>query len=792
MSLVVSRSRRLLKTHHLASRPRPRTTLAIWALCVVGFGSIALVIGVATVVALLAWFGRFAGALPSPEQLTQQTPFQTTRILASDGRTDLFDLTDPQGGNRTIVPLSDMPRALIEGVIATEDAGFYSNPGFEIRAILRASIDDLTRQHIVSGASTITQQVVRNILLSPSERLDMSARRKIKEIVLAYQLTQTYSKDEILSVYLNEIYFGNHSYGIEAAAEGYFGKPAADLDLAESAMLAGLPQAPSEYDPYIRLDEVKRRQETVLQRMVDQGYITPAQAQAAESETLHFVDRRHALVAPHFVNYVGDLLLSQLGPERLYHSGYHVVTTLDDSLQRQTESAIQSDLKPLQGTAGNNVAVVALDPRNGQILAMVGSANYEDSTIAGQVNMALAPQASAGILSPLTFALALEKGQTLNSRIDPNPSVNLALGSPVTVASAAGLPVASGPVTLRQALGLGLDQPANTLIGQVGNQSFINLVTRLGVTDFAKRVQYGQDLHVAGAQVSPLEVAEMYAMLANAGTAHRASAVQKILAANGNVVAQTSYPGSKLLDPGVAYLVTNVLSDPSVRPPLSKNLFDVGYPVAVHFRVSDNRRDAWVSGYTPNLVVVVWLGRVNGQPLEDPNVAAHIWSDVVKAALKERPVEKFAVPSDVTTMSLCQNPDCSIHQSEYIIRGTQATAEDANAAALGTAPPTISTGRTPLVNRFASASPATITAPAVVPSTDNVTVPDLSGSSLDQARARLAALGLTDAPLVTYLSRTQLSMTQQRVAVGRVVGTAPAAGEVVATKTSIVLSVRSN
>ncbi len=792
MSLVVSRARRRVLAHHQLTKLKTRPTLGVWALCLAGFASIILVVIVGTLVAALAWFGRFAGALPPPDQLAQQRPFQTTRILASDGKTDLFDLTDPQGGDRTIIPLSEVPRYLIEAVIATEDAGFYSNPGFEIRSILRASLDDLTHQQILSGASTITQQVVRNVLLTPDERLDLSARRKIKEIVLAYQLTETYSKDDILSVYLNDIYFGNRSYGIEAAAEGYFGKPAASLDLAECALLAGLPQAPSYYDPFVHLDDAKQRQEYVLQRMVEQGYITPSQAQAAASEQLHFVDRRHAEIAPHFVNYVSDSLLAQLGSERLYHAGDRVITTLDTSLQQAAEQAIKLNFQALPETAGNNVALVALDPRTGRILAMVGSANYEDSSIAGEVNMALAPRESVGILSPLTYALALEKGQTLVSQIDAKPPLNVDLGKPVATPAPSGNPVVNGPVTLRQALGFGLDQPANDLMGQVGNQAFIDLVTKLGIADFAKRVEYGSDLQIVGAQVSPLEVAQAYAMLADAGEAHPVSAVERIVGPDGQILQQISTPGNRLLDPGIAFLVTSVLSDPSVRPPLSKDVFNVGSPVAVHFRVSDDRRDAWVSGYTPNLVVVVWMGRANGRPLDNVDVAAHIWSDFVREALKLRPAGSFVIPANVTTMSLCQTPDCSIRRTEYVIRGTQAAVEDANAVAVGRIPPMISTGRTPLVDRFPASSVSSVGATPIAAPGLQVTVPNLTGLTPEQARARLQTVGLNDAPLVNYLSRNQLSAIQQQIPVGQVVSTSPAAGQIVAPKTSVVLAVRSN
>jgi membrane peptidoglycan carboxypeptidase len=335
----------------------------------------------------LIWFGQFAGALPSVDELTGRTVFQTMPVFAADGTTKLYEITDPKGGRRTVVPLSEVPRPLIEATIATEDAGFFSNPGFELRSILRAGFDDLTHQQIVSGASTITQQVVRNVLLSAADRNDVTARRKIKEIVVAYQVTQTYSKDDILEIYLNEIYYGNHNYGIEAAAQGYFGESAGNLSLAQAAMLAGIPQAPGFYDPYNRFSDVKARQEYVLGRMVEQGYITGDEASEADAEDVHLVDGVRSAVAPHFITLVTDEVEGKVGSDQLYRAGDQVVTTLDASLQNVLDQDIQQNLEALHQANGTNVAAVALDPSTGAILGMVGSASYDDPGIAGEVNM---------------------------------------------------------------------------------------------------------------------------------------------------------------------------------------------------------------------------------------------------------------------------------------------------------------------------------------------------------------------------------------------------------------------
>ena len=769
--------------------PEPdRFVLWIGGICLAGILAIGLVVATATAVWMIAWFGQFAGALPSPEQLTARAPFQTTPVYASDGATVLYEITDPEGGRRTIVKLSQVPRYLIEATIATEDAGFFSNPGFELRAIFRAAVEDLSHQQVLSGASTITQQVARNVLLTPAERLDLSARRKVKEIVLAYQLTQTYTKDEILSVYLNEIYYGHRSYGVEAAAETYFGKSVSQLDLAECALIASLPSAPAYYDPYVRLDAVKERQQYILQRMVDQGYISEEQAQAAASEPLHLVDHRRAPIAPHFVNYVSDLLQARLGTDRLYHGGDHVITTLDAPLQSLAERTVSAHSELLSKGSGNNVAIVALDPRNGHILAMVGSADYDDADIAGEVNMALAPRQSTGILNPLTYALALERGETLVSRV---------IDEPQATSDATGIDLKSaradehqylGPVTLRQAIGLGLGAPALHLMTVVGNQSLIDLMTRIGVSNFAQRVDYASNYAIAGARISPLEVAQVYAMLANGGVARRPIAIESVVDPNERIVYQEQSEQRQALPAGVAYLVSSALADPSVRSPEVENVLKLDRPVAVHVATSDDRRDSWAAGYLPNLAVVVWVGSTNGKPLNDVQAAAEIWSSFVRDALKILPPADYTRPSDVVEISLCQNPACTSRRSEVVLKGTEKAAEDANAIAIGRARTGVTSSQTPLVNR-AQTSSRTV---GQIVSTGLVTVPDVTGTTLDQARLRLTAAGLTSATIIKYVSGADLSPAQRSIAVGQVVATSPAAGERTAPGTSVVLTVRRN
>jgi membrane peptidoglycan carboxypeptidase len=784
MAVSIGHRRRARERLRASRRGPSRIWIVLVALLAVLAAFATLSIG--ALVFGLVWFGQFVGALPPPDQLTAQQLFLTTRVYAADGVTVLYEITDPEGGRRTLIPLDLMPRSLIEATIATEDAGFFSNPGFEFRSIIRAAIDDLTQKQIVSGASTITQQVVRNVLLTRDEQTDLSARRKIREVILAYQLTQTYSKEDILQIYLNEIPYGNRSFGIEAAAEGYFGKSAANLDLAESALLAGLPQAPGFYDPYRRFSDVKDRQVYVLQRMVDQGYITDDEAQAANAEELHFVDPLHAALAPHFVAYVSGLLEQQLGSDRLFHGGSDAITTLDVNLERSAQQAIAGHATALRDANANNVAVVALDPHSGRILALVGSANYDDPAIAGEVDMAMSPRPSAGILSPLTYVLALGAGQTLNSSVPvraPSSTTDVLTGQRQP----------AGATTLADALGRGFEVPAEQMMRLAGNDRFIETLGAIGIPDAPKRVELSGDGVVSGASVTPLEVAQVYAAMANGGVAHQPVAIERVLDQSGKTIWQPEVVEQSALDPNATFLVSTVLADKTYQPDLGDIGAEAG-AAAMRTAFADNRYDSWAAGYDSNLALVVWVGNASGVALKDSDVAASIWSDIFQGALASRPAIPFEPPPDVVSVDLCANPGCTVKHPQFVIRGTEAVAQSANLTTIANPVAVISDSRTPLVNRGKNISTTTVASPAAAQQSPGalITVPDVARSTPDQARQRLVAAGLTNAARVQYVSGADLPANLKDVAVGQVAQTLPASGIKVQPGTSVILVVRPN
>ena len=352
--------------------------------------------------------------LPSPDRLYERAAAPSTRIYDRHGWL-LYEIVDPHAGAHTPLPLDEIPPACINATIATEDASFYRNPGVDAWAIIRALWINLSGGEVLSGGSTITQQLARNLLLSPEERIEISLERKLREAILAWRLARSYSKDEILTLYLNETYYGNLAYGIDAAARIYLGKSATELDVAECALLAGLPQSPARYNPLENPNSAKARQEIVLGLMAKHGYTSPQETHLAASEKLHFASVPFPIKAPHFVMFVRGQLEKEFGPEAIYTQGLQVYTTLDLDAQRTAERAVRYRLDQLADTRigqpprnVHNAAVVVMSPHTGEVLAMVGSPDYFDPHIDGAVNVSVAKRQPGSSIKPITYAAAFD------------------------------------------------------------------------------------------------------------------------------------------------------------------------------------------------------------------------------------------------------------------------------------------------------------------------------------------------------------------------------------------------
>ncbi|HEX5414342.1 MAG TPA: transglycosylase domain-containing protein, partial [Chloroflexota bacterium] len=635
--------------------PRRRTILAIGAVCVL------LPIGLVAVDAV----GVAARSLPPVDEVFAKQTFQSAFIYDRKGRV-LFELTDPNGGRRTMVPVQQIPKNLTAATIATEDANFYQNSGIDPVAILRSLARDVINRRIETGASTITQQLVRNVLMTPEERRSQSIGRKIAEAILAIRVTQRYSKDEILDRYLNEIYYGNLAYGADAAAKTYFDRPVSQLTLAQAALLAGLPQAPALYDPYQHPEAAKERQREVLHLMVAHHFITQSEADAADAEPLEYSAEAAVLQAPHFVVDVRGLLEERFTSEQIYDGGLRVYTSLDLDLQRQAEQIIRSRLAALPGSSGPNAAAVVLDARSGEVLAMVGSADFNSAAIHGQINMALVPRPAGSLIEPFTYLVAFDDHLAAPATVIDDAPVSYPMGGnlpPYRPQNPDG--TFHGPVTVRRALTTSLTVPAVLTLNRVGIATLLTTLRRFGITTLPESPDYyGLSLTVGGAPVTLLDLTQAYAGLANAGVPVGEDALSgqssdprlapvtilKVTDAKGNLLsAYGPVHVPPAVSPQAAWLVTDILATPTGSDDADSTAaeFQFDQPVAVKTGLAEGRTDGWTIGYTPEIVVGVWVGNASGEALSPDEVAAGtaIWHDLMAASRSAVPSTPFVQPS---------------------------------------------------------------------------------------------------------------------------------------------------
>ena len=671
------------------------------------WGMLILKVGFATVAGLVLMFFlavavsvvgyvALADQLPSPTELqNRQTAFVSSKIYDREGHL-LYEVMDPHGGRRTYVPLEEISPYLINATIATEDRDYWLHPGFDPVALARAVYYVLTEHEVVSGASTIPQQLARMVLL-PEERFEQTAQRKIKEMVLAAELTRVYSKRTILEIYLNELNYGNQAYGIQAAAETYFNTDAADLTLAEASFLAGLPQLPATYDPFGGgLERALARHQTVLGLMVEDGHISAEQAQQASAAMEAYPFRPPEVdidTAPHFIMYVRRIVEERYGPEALYRgAGLRIHTTLDPRLQAEAETAIRSGVETLADRNVTNGALVAIDPDTGHIVAMVGSADFNDASIDGQVNVALRCRQPGSSIKPLTYVASFERDWTPATLFwDVRTEFPDGANPPY-------VPVNydrkyHGPVLLRDALANSYNVPAVEALQFVGVDGLLEVASRLGVESLAHPEEvcpeypydgppsYGLALTLGGGEVKLLEMTEAFAAFANEGVLMEPSPILRIEDSRGNVLVDNTSPtGRQAISPEHAYLITDILSDDQARCAAFScpSVLELSRPAAAKTGTTDDYRDAWTVGYTPDLVTGVWVGNSDNAPMIDVPGAAGagpIWHTFMEAALVEQPVRDFGRPSGIVEHEICAgsgtrpSEHCPGRASEVFARG---------------------------------------------------------------------------------------------------------------------------
>ncbi|MBI2863274.1 MAG: PBP1A family penicillin-binding protein [Chloroflexi bacterium] len=616
-----------------------------------------LVLGISTIGGMA--FSVYSKDLPSPEMLASRKVFQSVRILDRNGVL-LYEAFDPETGRRTSVPLDTISQNMIMATLAIEDASFFENPGFDIKGVVRAAMLNAASGRIVSGGSTITQQVARNALLADKERQEQTLSRKAKEAILAFQINQEFSKEKILETYLNEVYYGNMAYGVEAAAYTYFGKHASDLTLAESAMIAGFVSAPSDYDPYLHPEVAKKRQSHVLDLLAKHKFVEPEVVEQARQEELKFVDPLVQLRAPHFVMYVREELEKKFGKEFTYTSGLVVTTTLDYDLQQAGEKIVKDRVATFKVYGASNAALVSLDPHTGGILAMVGSADYYDDKIDGSVNVTTNLRSPGSSIKPIMYVAAFARGFSPSS---------IVLDSPGSFAMGAGTYTPRnydggfrGPITIRRALAGSLNVPAIRTLNAIGVPAMIEQAKQMGITTFKPNEYFGLPLTVGGVEVKILEEVGAYSVFAAQGVKHDITPFLTITDGKGNNIQTLDPRGTQVIEPARVYLITSILTDNDSRAYVfgpNSPLILPDRPVAAKTGTSENLVDFLTMGFTPDVVTGVWVGNTDGRKMssgDGVNTAAKIWHDFMVEANKGLPVKQFERPPGVVEAPVCEQP----------------------------------------------------------------------------------------------------------------------------------------
>lgn len=644
----------------------------------------------------LALFFYYTWDLPSPEKFTE-TPFiQSTKIYDRTGKTLLYDIYGEE--KREIVSFDKISDNLKHAVLASEDSRFYQHGGIDFEGIMRAILVDLKLKSKSQGGSTITQQLIRSVYLTNQK----SISRKIREIVLSIELEQRYSKDQIFDWYLNQIPFGENAYGAEAASQTYFNKPASDLTLAQAATLTALIPAPSYYSPYgSHKSELMARKDYVLDRMKKVGYITQDQLKTAKEEKIDFSEVTTSIKAPDFVLYVKKYLDDKYGEDYLKEKGLRVYTTLDYTLQEFTEKTIKDSDQRLKGKGANNAALVALDPKTGEILALAGSKDYfakpypEGCDEKGPGKCLFDPKYDVATMGqrqpgsafkPVVYATAFKKGYNPNTVLwDVKTEFNTACDpSGDAQYSSYGSPCYHpqdydgknrGPVPIREALAGSLNIPAVKTLYLAGVPESLQTARDFGITTLTDVNNYGLSLVLGGGSVNLLEMTSAYGVFATEGNYIPPVSILKITDSDGNIIEQNQEQPTKVLDTQIAREINGILSVNSNRAPIFGNNSPLAFPdyqVAAKTGTTQNFIDGWTMGYSPYVVVGVWVGNNDNSPTKDAGVgsAAPIWRTVIDKALENHVTETFTpadAPSQGGPAILGQLPSGDAHTILYYV-----------------------------------------------------------------------------------------------------------------------------
>ena len=602
----------------------------------------AWIIGGGVAVLIIAFIVLSQG-LPQPDKLINREIAESTKIYDRTGETILYEIHGDQ--KRTLVDLKDIPTNVQKATIAVEDKNFYTHGGFSVMAIARTAITNILFNK-KAGGSTLTQQFVKNAVLSNEKKYT----RKIKELILSYKLENEFSKDQILQMYLNEIPYGSSAYGVEAASQFYFGKGVKETNLAEAAILAALPQGPSRYSPYgPNKDILIARQQYILDLMVEQGYVTSDEAAAAKQTELKFANRIDNIIAPHFIMYLKELLSEKYGEKTVEQGGLKIITTLDAKKQLIAEKVVKDHaLKNQTKYNASNAALVSIDPKTGQVLAMVGSRDYFDDSIDGQVNVAIKSRQPGSSFKPIVYTQAFLEGYLPETKVyDVATNFSNDPAKPYEPKNYNGNDY--GPTSFRQALAGSLNVTAVKVLYLAGVDNVIKFAQKLGYSTLTNKDQYGLTLVLGGGEVKLLEHTNAFSAFAQEGKLPELNFVLKIEDNKGTVLEEFKEAKiTEVYSANVARMTNSILSDNGARSYVfgPNNYLVLGdRPVAAKTGTTNDYRDAWTIGYTPSLVTGVWTGNNDNSKMklgaDGSQVAAPIWRDYMREALAGTAVESF-------------------------------------------------------------------------------------------------------------------------------------------------------
>ncbi|HXK36249.1 MAG TPA: transglycosylase domain-containing protein [Candidatus Paceibacterota bacterium] len=636
---------------------RGRTPWRSWVRSVLGLGLWVAVIGVIGVSLFILDARR---SLPDPDSIVSRQVKESTKIYDYTGEVVLYDIYDEE--RRTVVPLDRISENLREATVAVEDARFYEHRGFDWKGFIRSIVTNLKQGYGAGGGSTITQQLVGNALVGRQKTL----KRKVQELILALEVERRFSKNAILEMYLNQIPYGSNAYGAEAAAQTFFDVPAADLSIARAALLAALPQRPSYLSPYgSHVDELLARKDFILTRMNELGLITQSEYENARIEEVVFAQGSVDITPQHFVEMVREYLTEKYGEDLVQSSGYKIITTLDADLQQKAEELVTHYAEiNTEKYKATNAALVATDPRTGEVRALVGSADYFNVENEGNFNVATARRQPGSAFKPFAYAAAFAKGYPDSTILwDVKTEFNQYCPADATATKDRfGLDCYhpqnynggySGPVTMRQSLSRSLNIPSVKTLYLAGVDNVVSLATRMGISTLGNNT-WGLSLVLGGAEVRLVDMVSAYGVFAADGIRTPWGLIKRVEGPDGGILEERKVNPERVLEAQTVRLVTDILSDNNARTPVfgvNSSLYIPGRSVAAKTGTTQENRDAWVVGYTPSLVVGVWAGNNHNQSMTAAgagiSAAGPLWNAFMRAALSNTPVESFPKPDPV-------------------------------------------------------------------------------------------------------------------------------------------------